>query len=54
MRHNLRKILLIMKLTTFILITGFLHLSASSLAQKVTLVEKNAPLINHRLNLSQL
>ncbi len=46
MRHNLRKILLIMKLTTFILITGFLHLSASSLAQKVTLVEKNAPLVD--------
>src|ERR1700749_4596444 len=40
-----RKILLIMKLTTFILIAAILHVSARTLAQKVTLNEKNAPLI---------
>lgn len=39
-----RKILLIMKITTLILITVILHVSAKSLAQKVTLAEKNAPL----------
>jgi TonB-linked SusC/RagA family outer membrane protein len=37
-------ILLIMKLTTLILITAILQVSASALAQKVTLSEKNAPL----------
>ena len=43
--HRLcRKILLIMKLTTLVLITLIMHVSASSLAQKVTLVEKDAPL----------
>jgi TonB-linked SusC/RagA family outer membrane protein len=39
-----RKLLLIMKLTTLILITVILHVSAASLAQKVTLKEKNAQL----------
>jgi len=37
-------ILLIMKLTTLILITGILQVSANTFAQKVTLSEKNAPL----------
>jgi hypothetical protein len=41
-----RKLLLIMKLTTLILVTVILHVSASSLAQKITLVEKNAPLVD--------
>ncbi len=41
-----RKLLLIMKLTTLILVTVMLHVSASSLAQKITLVEKNAPLVD--------
>jgi len=45
--HNcLHKLLLIMKLTTLILVTVILHVSASSLAQKITLVEKNAPLVD--------
>ncbi|WP_213087097.1 SusC/RagA family TonB-linked outer membrane protein [Chitinophaga agrisoli] len=35
-----------MKLTTFILVTVMLHVTASSLAQKITLVEKNAPLVD--------
>lgn len=43
---RLRKILLIMKLTTLILITVILHVSATSLAQKVTLKEKNVPLVD--------
>jgi TonB-linked SusC/RagA family outer membrane protein len=38
------KILLIMKLTTLILITAILQVSANASAQKVTLSEKNAPL----------
>ena len=37
-------ILLIMKLTTLILITAILQVSASTFAQKVTLSERNAPL----------
>ncbi len=41
-----RKLLLIMKLTTLILLTVMLHVSASSSAQKITLVEKNAPLVD--------
>jgi len=41
-----RKILLIMKLTTLILITVILHVSATTLAQKVTLNEKNARLVD--------
>jgi TonB-linked SusC/RagA family outer membrane protein len=41
-----RKILLIMKITTLILITAILHVSATTLAQKVTLNEKNAPLVD--------
>src|SRR4051812_32536778 len=45
-RGRYHQILLIMKLTTLILITVILHTSAASLAQKVTLAEKNAPLIN--------
>src|ERR1700761_3564954 len=43
-RIRLRQFLRIMKITTFILIAVILHVSATSLAQKVTLVEKNAPL----------
>lgn len=43
---TLRKSLLIMKLTTLLLVTLILHVSASSVAQKVTLVEKNAPLVD--------
>src|SRR5476651_1577253 len=35
---------LIMKLTTLILITAILQVSASTLAQRVTLSERNAPL----------
>lgn len=45
-RGYLHKLLLIMKLTTIILITVILHVSASSLAQKVTLAEKNAQLVD--------
>ena len=41
-----RKFLRIMKLTTLFLVTVILHVSASSLAQKITLVKKNAPLID--------
>lgn len=41
---RIRKILLIMKLTTFILITVILHVSATSMAQKVTLKTKEASL----------
>jgi TonB-linked SusC/RagA family outer membrane protein len=38
------KILLVMKLTTLLLITVILHVSASAVAQKITLAEKNVPL----------
>jgi TonB-linked SusC/RagA family outer membrane protein len=38
------KILLIMKVTTIILVTAMLQVSASTFAQKITLSEKNAPL----------
>lgn len=41
---RLRKTLMVMKITTLLLITAILHVSASSLAQKVTLHEKNAAL----------
>lgn len=41
---GVRKLLLIMKLTTLILITVILHVSATSIAQKVTLKEKNMAL----------
>ncbi|RZK71154.1 MAG: SusC/RagA family TonB-linked outer membrane protein [Pedobacter sp.] len=40
----LAKLLLIMKLTTIILITAILQVSASSFAQKISLSEKNASL----------
>ena len=43
--HTVKKILLIMKLTTLLLITVILQVSAKTMAQKVTLSEKNAPLI---------
>ena len=43
-RSPLHQFLLIMKITTFLLVAVILHVSATSLAQKVTLVEKNAPL----------
>jgi len=39
------KLLLIMRLTTIILITAILQVTASSKAQKITLSEKNAPLV---------
>ncbi|MEJ2883301.1 STN domain-containing protein [Pedobacter sp. GR22-6] len=39
------KILLIMRLTTIILITAIMQVSASSFAQRITLREKNAPLV---------
>jgi TonB-linked SusC/RagA family outer membrane protein len=38
------KILLVMKLTTLMLITVILHVSASTFAQKITLTKRNAPL----------
>jgi TonB-linked SusC/RagA family outer membrane protein len=38
------KLLLIMRLTTFILIVGILQVSAAGFAQKITLNEKNTPL----------
>ena len=41
-----RKLLLIMKITTLILITVILHVGAATLAQKVTLNVKNAPLVD--------
>ena len=39
-----KKILLVMKLTTFLMITSILQVSARAVSQKVTLFEKNAPL----------
>ncbi|MBB5440864.1 TonB-linked SusC/RagA family outer membrane protein [Pedobacter sp. AK017] len=39
------KILLIMRLTTIICIASLIHVSAATLAQKITLSEKNAPLV---------
>jgi TonB-dependent SusC/RagA subfamily outer membrane receptor len=39
-----RKILMIMRLTTLILIASFMQVSASSLAQKISLSKTNAPL----------
>jgi hypothetical protein len=39
------KLLLIMKLTTFILITVILQVSATTFAQKITLSEKNSSLV---------
>jgi len=44
--YSVKKILLIMKLTTLLLITVIMQVSANSFAQKVTLSEKNAPLID--------
>jgi len=43
--HTVKKILLIMKITTLLLITVILQVSASSFAQKITLSEKNTPLV---------
>ncbi|MDR3490473.1 MAG: SusC/RagA family TonB-linked outer membrane protein [Gammaproteobacteria bacterium] len=43
---RIRQLLLIMKLTTLILITVILHVSATSMAQKVTLNKKNAQLVD--------
>jgi len=43
-RGYIPKFLLIMKLTTFLLIVSLLQVSAASLAQKITLNEKNASL----------
>lgn len=41
---RMAKILLIMRLTTLILLTAILQVSASSYAQKITLFERNTPL----------
>ncbi|EDM33860.1 putative outer membrane protein, partial [Pedobacter sp. BAL39] len=41
----LAKLLLIMRLTTFILITAILQVSAAGYAQKITLNERNTPLM---------
>jgi TonB-linked SusC/RagA family outer membrane protein len=41
-----RKLILVMKLATILMITTVLHVSAASLAQKITLVRKNASLEN--------
>ncbi len=43
-RGCMAKFLLTMKLTTLLLFTAFLQVSASSFAQKITLSEKNAPI----------
>lgn len=43
-QHTIAKLLLIMRLTTIILITAILQVSASSFAQKITLSETNIPL----------
>ncbi|SHF69664.1 TonB-linked outer membrane protein, SusC/RagA family [Pedobacter caeni] len=43
-RRPVAKFLLIMKLTTLLLITAILQVSAGSYAQRITLSEKNAPL----------
>jgi len=43
---RIRKLLLIMKITTLILITVILHVSANTMAQKVTLNKKNAQLVD--------
>jgi len=43
--HAISKLLLIMRLTTLILITAIMQVSASSYAQKITLSERNASLI---------
>jgi TonB-linked SusC/RagA family outer membrane protein len=42
---NIVKLLLIMRLTTIILITGIMQVSASSFAQKITLSERNSSLV---------
>ncbi|MBT2560203.1 SusC/RagA family TonB-linked outer membrane protein [Pedobacter sp. ISL-68] len=44
--RQLRKLLLVMRLTAMILMVAFMQLSASTKAQKVSIVEKNAPLEN--------
>jgi hypothetical protein len=41
-RPTLKKLFLVMRLTTFFLLIALLHASASSLAQQVTLHEKQA------------
>ncbi|RZM25669.1 MAG: SusC/RagA family TonB-linked outer membrane protein, partial [Pedobacter sp.] len=43
--RSIAKLLLIMRLTTIILITAIIQVSASSFAQKITLSEKNTPLV---------
>lgn len=48
-----RKLWLTMKLTTLLLIVGILQVSATSLAQKVVLSEKNAPLAEVFENIRQ-
>lgn len=42
----IRKLLLVMKLTTLLLVTVIVQVSASAFAQKITLAEKNASLVN--------
>ncbi len=41
---RMNKFLMIMKITTLIMVTVILHVSATSLAQKISLSERNAPL----------
>ena len=43
--HKVHKFLLIMKVTTLLLVIGIVHVSAASLAQRVTLTERNATLL---------
>ena len=42
--RQLSKLLLVMRLTAMILMIAFMQLSAATMAQKVSIVEKNAPL----------
>lgn len=44
LNRQLRKLLLVMRLTAAILLFTFMQISASTMAQKVSIVEKNAPL----------
>lgn len=44
LNRQFRKLLLVMRLTAAILLLTFMQISASTMAQKVSIVEKNAPL----------
>lgn len=43
---HVHRFLLVMRLTAFFLLVAFMQLSASTMAQRITLVQKNAPLEN--------